>query len=290
MKLDLSDVTLCAADSANLALTARALQLSMERCKFAEAVLFSHERLDGDFRTVIGPKFSRASYQAFRIKPPPTVETPFALFIEWDGYVLEPRAWDPSFRAYDYIGARWPGPLLGVPGRTVGNSGFCLQSKKLNDALADPRFAPTPEDNVDALVCGKYRPILEQEFGIRFAPEPVADRFSYELLLPVVPTFGFHGLSNMWRYIDDDKMVELIGHVDPYVFRAPQFVILILNYALQCKFAMVEQLYVLMRKHVAHADAVAAFRVALKQPHANAIFGLCEQLTALGRGEQGQRP
>jgi hypothetical protein len=83
MKLDLSDVTLCAADSANLALTARALQLSMERCKFAEAVLFSHERLDGDFRTVIGPKFSRASYQAFRIKPPPTVETPFALFIEW---------------------------------------------------------------------------------------------------------------------------------------------------------------------------------------------------------------
>lgn len=51
--------------------------------QFAEAVLFSHERLDGDFRTVIGPKFSRASYQAFRIKPPPTVETPFALFIEW---------------------------------------------------------------------------------------------------------------------------------------------------------------------------------------------------------------
>ena len=94
----------------------------------------------------------------------------------------------------------------------------------------------------------------------------------------------------MWRYIDDDKMVELIGHVDPYVFRAPQFVILILNYALQCKFAMVEQLYVLMRKHVGHEDAVAAFRVALKQPHANAIFGLCEQLTALGRGEQGQRP
>ena len=90
------------------------------------------------------------------------------------------------------------------------------------------------------------------------------------------------------RYIDDDKVVKLIGLIDPYVFRGPQFVIL--NYALQCKFAMVEQLYVLMRKHVGHEDAVAAFRVALKQPHANAIFGLCEQLTALGRGEQGQRP
>jgi len=75
MKLDLSDVTLCAADSANLALTARALHLSMDRCKFAEAVLFSHERLDGDFRTVVVPKFDRIGYQAFRIKPPPTVDT-----------------------------------------------------------------------------------------------------------------------------------------------------------------------------------------------------------------------
>ena len=53
---------------------------------------------------------------------------------------------------------------------------------------------------------------------------------------------------------------------------------------------MVEQLYAAMRKLVAHEDAVAAFRVALKQPHADAIFGLCEQLTGLGRGEQGQRP
>ena len=129
MKVDLSDVTLCAADSANLQLTARAMHTSMERCKFAEAVLFSHEPVGGDFRTVTTPNFDRAGYQSFRLKPPPTVETPFALFIEWDGYVLEPRAWHESFREYDYIGARWPGPALGLPGRTVGNSGFCLQSK-----------------------------------------------------------------------------------------------------------------------------------------------------------------
>jgi hypothetical protein len=70
-----------------------------------------------------------------------------------------------------------------------------LQSKKLHKALADPRFVPTVEDNVDMLVCGKYRPILEQEFDVRFAPEQVADRFSYELLLPVAPTCGFHGLA-----------------------------------------------------------------------------------------------
>ena len=94
MKVDLSDVTLCAADSANLQPTSRTMHSSMERCKFAEAVLFSHDT-----------------------------------FHRGDGYVLEPRAWHESFREYDYIGARWPGPALGLPGRTVGNSGFCLQSK-----------------------------------------------------------------------------------------------------------------------------------------------------------------
>lgn len=161
-----------------------------------------------------------------------------------------------------------------------------LQSKKLHKALADPRFVPTVEDNVDMLVCGKYRPILEQEFDVRFAPEQVADRFSHELLLPVTPTFGFHGLANMWRYVDDDKMLELTKLVDPYVLRVPQFIILILNYALQCKFAMVEQLYAQMRKHVSFDDAAAAFRVALKQPHADAIFGLCEQLASPNYGGQ----
>src|SRR5262249_68355 len=109
---------------------------------------------------------------------------------------------------------------------------------------------------------------------------------SYELLLPVAPTFGFHGMSNMWRYVDDDKMIELVARVDPYVFRGPQFISLILNCALQCKFSMVEQLFVRMRKHVSFEDAAVA---SLKQPHADAIFGLCEQLTAPSFGGQGER-
>jgi hypothetical protein len=37
----------------------------------------------------------------------------------------------------------------------------------------------------------------------------------------------------MWRHVDDDKMLELTKLVDPYVLRVPQFIILILNYALQ---------------------------------------------------------
>ena len=82
--LDLSDVTLCAADSLNGALTAHAMHLSMERCRFAEAIVYSPVPVAGIFRTVEVPAFDRAGYQAFRLKPPP-IETPFALWIEWDG-------------------------------------------------------------------------------------------------------------------------------------------------------------------------------------------------------------
>ena len=86
------------------------------------------------------------------------IKTPFVLFIEWDGYVIEPRAWHPSFREYDYIGAKWADDP--ADGMRVGNSGFCLQSKRLLDALADPRFVPLENQNVDLLICRTYRPEL----------------------------------------------------------------------------------------------------------------------------------
>lgn len=92
MKVDLSDVTLCAADSANLQLTARAMHASMERCKFAEAVLFSHDTFHR-----VGWLRARAARMAREFS---------------------------RVRLYRRTMAR-----PGLPGRTVGNSGFCLQSK-----------------------------------------------------------------------------------------------------------------------------------------------------------------
>jgi hypothetical protein len=278
--LDLSDVTLCAADSLNVALTAHAMHLSMERCRFAEAIVYSPVPVAGNFRTVEVPAFDRAGYQAFRLKPPP-IETPFALWIEWDGYVIDPRMWDARFREYDYIGARWPGSLVqDTPRFTVGNSGFCLQSKKLLTALNDPRFVRSHE-NVDVLICRTYRPILEREFGIRFAPENIADQFSYELLSPRLPTFGFHGMENMWRYFDDDQLIALLERADIYIVRHPQFISLVMNYAMQAKYSVVERLYAIMRKHFSLDAAVPLFRRVLEQPHADALLGLCEKLVSL---------
>jgi len=276
--LDLSDFTICAADSINTALTARALHLSKNNCKFGDAIFFSHVPVDGEFRTEKIAKLDMASYQAFRLKLPPVIKTPFVLFVEWDGYVIEPRAWHPSFREYDYIGAKWIDNA--ADGMNVGNSGFCLQSKRLLDALADPRFVPLENQNVDLLICRTYRPILEREFGIRFAPESVADLFSYENAIPRQPTFGFHGLANMWRYMSDAEILSILDRADPYVFRTGHFVLLIFAYALQSKFAIIGQLFRRMLTHVSRDEALVAFRRAVEQPHGDRLFAMCEQLMA----------
>jgi hypothetical protein len=275
--LDLSQITLCAVDSANVPLTARALHLSMQHCKFGDAVLFSHAGAHGLFRTVtIDDIKSIADYQTFRLrKLPALLDTPLALIVEWDGYVVEPRAWRPSFQEFDYIGAKWP---YYSDGMSVGNSGFSLQSKKLFKALADPRFVPVPGENVDTLICRTYRPTLEREFGIRFAPAPVADLFSYENHLPGRPTFGFHGCGNMWRYTTDAEMIEIVEQLNPYVFATDHFALLIVNYAFMRKFVPLEQIYARMREYIAPDRARALLRRVTAPATADTIFTLCEVL------------
>ncbi len=157
MKLDLNDVTVCAIDSANFALSARALHLTMAQCEFANAVLFSPKPVEGEFRTIVVDNLnSLADYQTFSVnRLPALIETPFVLVVQWDGYVINPGAWSPSFREYDYIGARWPD--LG-DGMNVGNGGFCLRSRKLLAALNDPRFAADGTTSEDILICRTISP------------------------------------------------------------------------------------------------------------------------------------
>jgi len=49
----LPELTICAADSANPALAARALAISLERCDFGDAILFTDAPVAGPFRTVL---------------------------------------------------------------------------------------------------------------------------------------------------------------------------------------------------------------------------------------------
>ena len=177
-KLDLRNVTVCAADSVTVALAARALRHSMALCDFGDAIFFTDAPIAGDFRTVkIDRLASRADYSRFVFKDLANfIATPFALVLQWDGYVLDPSAWRPSFLQFDYIGAKWPWHHDAM---SVGNGGFSLRSRKLLESTAADRYPLLQDVPEDELICRHYRQALMADAGIRFAPVEVADAFAY---------------------------------------------------------------------------------------------------------------
>ena len=193
-------VTLACVDCRNHELAVFALRRSMAQCRFERAVLFTNRPLalpDIEVR-VVPDVGSIADYSRFVVKELGAhVDTPHVLVVQYDGYVVNGAAWDPLFLDYDYIGAPWGEP---GGGRSVGNGGFSLRSRKLLAALRDPRIsALVPED---IAVCRTYRRLLEDEHGIRFAPPELAARFSFETLPPDGATLGFHGITHMARIVD----------------------------------------------------------------------------------------
>jgi Protein of unknown function (DUF5672) len=157
---------------------------------------------------------------------PRVVTADFNLTVQSDGFAINPQAWDDRFWEYDYIGAAWPWMWGGGPywlGPIVGNGGFSLRSRRLFQALleleikwgqehwrSDHRInrreyygtSATGERYLveDLLICLWYRERLEEEFGIRFCPPEIANKFSVETVSPFTHywlgrSFGFHGLA-----------------------------------------------------------------------------------------------
>lgn len=139
------------------------------------------------------------------------VQTSHYLHLEWDSAVLNPYAWNDEWLKYDYIGAPWPPHYEhGFPpcdGRTnaVGNAGASLQSvryaravrKMTEEFKSDPNLISS-----DMYPCRTARGWLEENFGIKFAPVPVAWAFSCENRV-YGGQFCFHGRwtvqMNGWR-------------------------------------------------------------------------------------------
>lgn len=159
---------------------------------------------DSDQRIIqIDPINSREEYSHFMIKNlNDYIETDFVLVIQYDGFILNPKAWNDEFLHYDYIGAPW----WYKDECNVGNGGFSLRSKKLQVMLQnDPIIFETYCE--DHNICRTYGNYLKTK-GIRFAPESLASQFSIEGDLNNTGTgkekyngdiwteeFGFHGLS-----------------------------------------------------------------------------------------------
>jgi tetratricopeptide (TPR) repeat protein len=202
-------VTLCIIDTQAHDLATRALDICRAGRPFQEVLFISDRPYPGEgARTVLTPSLSgRADYSRFVMKDLLAhIRTSHVLLIQWDGYITTPAAWTDAFLDYDYIGARW-GHFHDA--HNVGNGGFSLRSRRLLEALQDPDFNEfEPED---LKICRQYRPLLESRYGIRFAPPEVADQFAFETTYPKAPTFGFHGLFNMWQCLSDADIPDFVA-------------------------------------------------------------------------------
>ena len=222
--LQLPGVTLVCIDTANHALALRALARSCEGVRFGR-VLFLTDAMPTDlpvpdYVEVIGiaPIASREAYSNFVLKELlPFVHTEHLLLVQWDGYVINPGAWDAAFLDCDYLGAQW---FWHSDQMRVGNGGFSLRSRRLLEALCGPRIVLV--DAEDTTICRTFRPLLEREYGIRFGSEALADQFAFEAAYPIGKPFGFHGLFNFWQVMPPAELAALAAHFSDGIARSLQ--------------------------------------------------------------------
>ena len=235
--VELPSVTLVAVDTVNHALALRALRHSQRQARFVRTLFLSnalpedeslrdHESLLPSIEFVpIEPLASRDAYSSFVLKRLlDFVSTSHVLLIQWDGYVVNGDAWQPAFLECDYIGAKW---FWQPQGRRVGNGGFSLRSRRLLEALRDPRIVLS--GNEDLTICDTFRPLLESEHAIRFADESLAERFAFEAAWPIGRPFGFHGLFNFARVVPPAELAALAARFSDAIAASPQAAQLLRN-------------------------------------------------------------
>lgn len=212
MKKKLKTVTLLGIDCVDLKRLNVAMEICQKYFEFADIKKLTSLPA-GDLKNVvkINQINSTAEYSNFVISElNKYVETDHVLIVQYDGFILNPDAWEDKFLKYDYIGAPWlvadwsvknfnfPVGLLGA--WVVGNGGFSLRSKKLLSLTAklfhDNKFEKY--DPEDVAISVYYRQLLEEN-GIKFAPVEIAKQFSFEggglSNYFWDGQFGFHGLK-----------------------------------------------------------------------------------------------
>ena len=181
-------------------LITKAMQICKQQASFARCLLLSPHReydlMDGIEHMTI-PALTYPEWNVFVINElHKYIDTEYYLFVDTDGFILNPHLWMPEFLHYDYIGAPWPDYLVqsyasreGIIGKNnVGNGGFTMRSKKFLNVCKDiTHDGHSPED---AFLCVKQFDYLTSQ-GLTFAPDSIAKIFSTE---PYAGnSFGFHG-------------------------------------------------------------------------------------------------
>lgn len=228
----LPNVTLIGIDGVDIERALRAADISTTGISFGAVKLLSSLPSTDPRVIAIPPVTSIEAYSKFCLTELyKYVDTSHALIFQYDGFVLNPAAWKDEWLLYDYIGApieigQWTVERHGVPVSSigdlvVGNGGFSLRSRRLLEltaslAAAGDFILTEPEDWAQ---CYTERAKLEA-VGMRFAPVPVAEAFSFEGRSPeyyqYVDAFGFHGL----RWTDISRWLALHPQYQEYFPRA----------------------------------------------------------------------
>lgn len=226
--LELPSVTLCAVFTVAHELTLRAVADCTRVANFGAVRLFTDRPLQwtgpshGVDRKCVqaGPFADLAEAGRFTTYTVPEhIETSHALFIHWDSWILDPSAWRLEFLEYDLIAAPW---YWHMEGFRVGNSGFCLRSKRLIDFLAANETEFPVGDPEDLTLCRDYRPRLEN-LGFRWAPEALAYEFSFERSRIAKKSLGFHGAFNFPQIMTDVEIEDRLAGAPAYVTESAHY-------------------------------------------------------------------
>ena len=199
--LNLDKVTFIIVDCVDYQRAKKTLEFCNKKVNFKVSKILTHFH-NNDFNCQkIREIKTKLEYSHFCIKDLNSYfETDFVLLGQYDGYVLHENLWDNEFYKYDYIGAPWPDFMIkfGPKKYNVGNGGFSLRSKKLQNILQnDPNIIL--DEAEDVAICRINRPYLETEYGIKFAPYEIAEKFSFEYVSyydqPMKKAFGVHNFS-----------------------------------------------------------------------------------------------
>lgn len=207
----LNTVTLLCLDTRDPEGAVQGMKRCMAELEFADAILLTHDQYrcdDPRIKVQAVPELRGIEdYSHFMVKDIGRYfSTSHVLVAQWDGFVVNPQLWEDTFLDYDYIGAPWVNRRF-----AVGNGGFSLRSRKLVDALQDPRMhLLNPEDYA---ICERYHDLLEADYGIRFAPVSVASRFSCEMYVPPHPTFGAHSIGCVHWVLSDEAHLKFLKSI-----------------------------------------------------------------------------
>jgi len=215
---------ICVDCTDKLHLAERAIEKSLEQCSFGAVKFLTHD--ESRKHAVKIPRLtSLEDYSRFMIRDLNRyVDTDFALVVQWDGYVLNGKAWTDSFMDFDFGGAPFQ------PTNVVGNGGFGTRSKKLLEACS--RLPVGNDHPEDAAISIHFREHLKNQ-GLKFMPPELARKLSIEsrswdgmewMGIPnkYQDSLGFHSyLTPLPKHIDRPLIFTHSGDAGDTIYSLP---------------------------------------------------------------------